>query len=255
MLDAKERELIYKAERAGITLTNVVHVTDVEGDTDLDAVVSPDAQARWLKEPFVENRTEGSTTAILELPRAQLERYATNYRRLLTLDNTDIAAGLLSTYLASSIPFPRATEYSFWAVSCMPATNAATWPRYLCLSAGVMELFVLGYYKNPIRNGAMWGFINVASDVIREQFGDEKAFQKEFAEVEVLNRNYRDGGQNQASFDCLTQEKIIELLHDERVLRAAGALALRVMRKRATIYSKFHCKQLADRALLLGSNR
>ena len=40
-----------------------------------------------------------------------------------------------------------------------------------------------------------------------------------------------------------------ELLADESVSKAAAMLALRVMRKRATIYAKFHCTQLADLAL------
>lgn len=247
-LDAKEREAIFKAESAGLTLTNVVHVTDIEGETDLDAVVSPQAQQRWLADAYAENRSERNAITPLVLPRAQVERFAPNYRSLLTHENGEAVAEFLSIYLTASIPFPRATEYSFWAVSCMPSTNATTWPRYLCLSAGVMELFVMGYYKDPSLKGAMWGFINVAADSLNQQFGAEKKFQKIFPDVELRKMSYRDGGQNQVSLSCSTQAEIVALLYDGRVQIAAGALVLRVMRKRETIYSKFHCKQLANRA-------
>lgn len=247
-LDAQERAAIFRAERAGLTLTNVLHVTDVVGDTDLDAVVVREEQARWEEDPLGQNNAERVTTAPLQLPRQQVERFARNHARLLAHENGGTAARLLAMYLAGSVPLPRATEYSFWSVSCMPSTNQRPFQRLLCVNAGMMELFVLGSYTEPAAQGRLWGFVIVASDELLRGFGGLWRFKLAHPGVSLQSSDYRDGGQHQFRLYCEGARQMTALLRDERVRRAAGALTLRVMRKRATIFRKYHCKQLADQA-------
>lgn len=244
-LDEVERKLIREAERLGLVLLNTVHATNVIGDADLDMVVSPQEQEKWLGAPGEFNRADKSESIVL--PVAQHERFAEAYRKYQTLPLSRSASQLLESYLLNCVPVPKRTEYSFWVVSCCPSTNKGTWPRLVCVSAGVMELLVMGYQKDDPKE--LWGFVNVASDVMSKTFKNDKAIQKEFPDVELIRRDYRDAGQHQLSLHAYDLTTLKALLGNSAVKEAAAVLALRVMRKRATIYSKFHCKQLADSVL------
>ncbi len=244
-LNDVERELIRMAERLGLVILNTVHATSVVGDTDLDMVVSPKEQDEWLSAPGKFNKADKSTSIVL--PFAQQERFAEAYRKYHTLPLSKSTSQLLKTYLVNCVPSPKRTEYSFWVVSCCPSTNRNTWPRLVCVSAGVMELFVMGYLKNDPQE--LWGFVNVASDVLFKTFKTEEVVMNAFPDVEFFRSEYRDAGQHQLSLHAHDLATMKALLANSTVREAAATLALRVMRKRATIYSKFHCKQLADEAL------
>lgn len=148
-LDDVERELIQKAERLGFVLLNTVHATNVVGDTDLDMVVSPEEQDKWSDAPAKFNKADKSASIVL--PVAQQDRFAEQYRKYQTVPLGKSTSQLLKTYLFNCVPAPKRTEYSFWIVSCCPSTNKSTWPRLVCVSAGVMELLVLGYQKNDTK--------------------------------------------------------------------------------------------------------
>lgn len=245
LLDEVERDLIRKAEILGLVIVNTVHTSNVVGDTDLDMVVSPDEQALWLSHPGKFNDDDAASP--ITLPVAQLERFAEQFRRFKAHRLFQPASQLLQAYVHHCIPAPKRTEYSFWVVSCLPSTNQGTWPRLLCVSAGVMELAVLGYHKGIPT--AMWGFVTVASDVLSEAFPTDDALMTAFPTIEIVRREYRDAGQHQITLHANSECSIAAILQHIAVRRAAATLARRVMRKRATIYTKFHCKQLADVAM------
>lgn len=247
-LDAQEKALIFAAESSGLTLVNVVHVSNTYGESDLDALVPPDELTAWLKAPFQQNVADFVTPPI-ELPIAHSARFEANYARFKDNPFFEPATVLLYLYLDSAVPFPRRTEYTFWAVSCLPSTNRSGFPSLLCLSASVMELFWLGYYKDPELAGELCGFVNVASDVLFDAYGSEAAFQQAHPHIAVRRVAYRDAGQHQVNLEAYLRDDMLNLLNDEAVTNAAAELCVRLMRKRATIYSKFHCPQLVDAAL------
>lgn len=96
----------------------------------------------------------------------------------------------------------------------------------------------------------MWGFVTIASDVLSETFKTDQAIMAAFPTIEIVRRQYRDAGQHQITLCASNEPSMRAILENKAVRRAAALLALRVMRKRATIYAKFHCKQLADFAML-----
>ena len=159
----------------------------------------------------------------------------------------------LCIFLQKAMPYPRISEHAFWSVSAMPSstsTNKKFAPRLLCVSTGVMEVFCVGYYREANIKDFTWSFINVASDVLFESFGDEKAFKDKHPNIFVnKNAKYREGGQYVVQLHANTQNAMVSMMEDLRVAKAAAALCLRVMRKRSNIYSRFHCPQLADAAL------
>ncbi len=247
-LDARERAGIRAVEAAGLRIANVVHVSDVQGERDLDVLVSPDLQERWLRDPLRVNAEERSRVALVELPPVQRDRFAERFRRLEAHPHGRVAVHLLATYLGGAVPRPRTTEYAFWSVSCLPATGGTAWPRLVCVNAGMMELFVVGGRADAT---PIWGYVIVALDVLESMLGGQRGFRRRHRSVEIEASTYRDAGAHQARLRFASEQDAAHLLFDPDVQRAAGALALRVMRKRATIYGKFHCKPLADRALQL----
>lgn len=241
-LDKIEKELIQTAENSGITLLNVVHVSNVVGDTDLDLVISPGDQDTWLNEPFETNKNRYDQ--LIKLNDSHISRFEEKYSKFRKHQHYDITVNFVSNYINNCIPHSRVTEYSFWSVSCLPGTNINTWPRLTCLNIAVMEMLVIGYQKkNP---GQLWGFVNVASDVLLNSFGSFEKFNEEFPDIELIERNYRDAGQHQIMLHAMSTDSLSKLLHSKDVLGAAATINMRVMRKRATIYQKFHCKQLAN---------
>ena len=241
-LDQKERDLIHQAEQVGLVILNTVHASNVIGETDLDMVISPEEQVAWLASPREFNEMDQFLP--ISLPESQAGRFAKRFQKFKTHPLFLPASLLLQTYLLHCIPSPSRTEYSFWAASCLPSTNKNTSPRLLCLSAGVMELFVIGYHKNA--SAEMWGFVTVASDVLAETFQDFQELEEAFPSIEIVQRGYRDAGQHQLTILAESERSFRSVLEHQAVQRAAAVLAIRVMRKRATIYSKFHCKQLID---------
>lgn len=192
-LDQVERDLIHKTEMAGLVILNTIHASNVVGDTDLDLVVSQEEQTKWLLSPFAFNMRD--TTSPIFLPAAQVERFALAFRKFQAHSLFSTTSKLLQTYLHHCLPSPKRTEYSFWVVSCLPSTNRSSWPRLLCVSAGLMELLVLGHHKDS--SSEMWGFVNVASDVLAENFATDKALQAAFPSIEITKNQYRDAGQHQ----------------------------------------------------------
>ena len=181
------------------------------------------------------------------LPEIQQIRFSKHFARFEKHPLSQRALGLFKQYVWGCVPGPRRTEYSFWSVSCMPSTNHHTWPRLLCVNAGVMELFVAGWEKQ--NTNVLWSFVNVAEDILLEHWASLDELAKAFPFVEVVRRGYRDAGQHQVSLHIYDGGPMEQLLVDPGISKAAAVLSLRVMRKRATIYGKYHCVQLANRAL------
>ena len=243
LLDEVEQSLIRKAEQLNLVILNVVHATNVVGDADLDLVITREQQEQWIMSQgdcaCAINHCEAIT-----LPESHRERFAVKYRHYLEHPLNLYVTELLRSYINNCVPYPKHTEYSFWAVSCLPATNYNSWPRLACVNAGVMELFVIGHIKN--KQNTLWGLLTVASDKLFESYRDIDEFKANFPLVDILNRNYRDAGQNQITLSTEDESTLKRLIKDKAIIKSAATLVLRVMRKRATIYGKYHCKQLAD---------
>ncbi len=246
-LDATEKSLIFNAESIGLRITNAVHVTSIVGDTDFDLVVPITEQNDWLR---ANERAEasGGVGPKIVLPESQKVRYAKQFSRFGKQPQSARSLALLKQYLQTCVPAPRRTEYSFWAVSCMPTTGNPEWKRLLCVNAAFMELFVVGHEQND--SSVLWSFVNVAEDVLLEHWKSINRLKKKYPFLKVERSDYRDAGQHQLRILCRGGAASMEvLLQDPGVAKAAATLALRVMRKRATIFGKYHCPQLADLAL------
>jgi len=110
----------------------------------------------------------------------------------------------------------------------------------------MMELFVVGHENDPHK---LWSFVNVDRAVLLEHWRYKWKLRLAFPFIRMRQRGYRDAGQNQITLQASGRCAMEDLLADEGISEAAAALSLRVMRKRATIYGKNHCTQLANNVL------
>jgi hypothetical protein len=239
-LNETEKDFIFKAEALGTRLKNAVHVSSVEGETDLDLIVSPDEQTKFNAEI---SHAEIDLPQQIFLPASQIDRFSKNFKKYLTHPMEGWATALLAKYITNCIIKARTTEYSFWSLTCMPSTNVNTWPRLFSINAATMELFVAGFEK---KTGTAWSFITVSDDILEKYWPSFDDFLNEFPLIEPIERGYRDAGRRQITLSTQGTSTILNLLNDSRVLEAARTLALRVMRKRSNFYAKYHCQQLVN---------
>ena len=247
-LDDIERSLIRSAESAGLPITNRVHVSNVLGETDFDLVVAPAEQEAWIGSWPRISAVSGSH--VLIPPNASRRtRTAQAFGRLLLHPQWNDVRLCLQTYCAGCLPFPSKTQLTFWSVSCLPSTNKSTWPRFSAVNAGLMEMLVIGWEAG---DSGTWGFVNGARSVIESEYGSVRAFKRKHKRFKVDEAGkYRSAGSDQLRFCADSIGDLTKLLDVPAVRDSAAQLALRVMRSRPTIYSKFHCPALAD--AMLGS--
>lgn len=105
-----------------------------------------------------------------------------------------------------------------------------------------MEVFVLGRW--PREEETTWAFLVVAkSEILAAYSSLRQAGQLLDALVEPCS--YRAAGEDQVRISTDSLEVMARVLRNSVVRRAARTLILRLMRKGATLYAKFHCPQLA----------
>ncbi len=242
-LNVEEQRRIRAAEDLGMKLSNIVHVSKINGQTKLDMVISQEEQERWLLNPEMENQLDQSPKK--EFPEEFVQRTRGRYAKFQEHDKSGIILEILRKYLKNCVPMPRRTEQSLWSMSCMPSTNSFFQPRLAVINMAVMEVLVVAYPKGS--NNKLCGHVNVASDVLFPRGGliERLRFRLSFPLVRIAKGEYKDAGQHQVKLIALSANGLLKLIRDERVQKAAAHLNLRLMRKRGTIYAKYHCSELA----------
>lgn len=248
-LNEVEKELIFNAESLGFKLKNAVHVSSILGDTDFDLLMPISEQDAWLS--ATSQLATGKNQPKITLPESQQVRFSKNFDQFTRHPASQVALMLLRQYINVCVPVPRRSEYSFWSVSCMPSTNKDSWPRLFCVNAAMMELFIVGWEKNT---NSLWSYVTVDEEVLSAYWPSPDDFLVSFPDVEFISRGYRDAGQNQITLRCSSIEGMEHLLADMGVCKAAAALNIRVMRKKANFFMKFHCVQLANQVFADSAN-
>ncbi len=240
-LDETEQRLIQAAELSGILLTNKTFVSNVIGDTDLDFIISTAEQTEWLEKNKPISNDGFDLYSTIELK--YKIKYRQNFEKFQLLNNYVELKELLNLYFSKCLPANKKTEMSFWSLSCMPSTNTGTWPRFFCMNVNAMEVFVLGCEK---KTKTPFCFL-----VISNRFNQSKKtidkLCKKYKSLEVYESNYRAAGADQIrlQFTDLQEFKNIMLTENE-IITSIKEMNLRLMRKGGTIYSPFHCFDLAN---------
>jgi hypothetical protein len=153
-----------------------------------------------------------------------------------------IAANRL--YLTAAVSDPLGTEQLYWALSCLPKTNASS--RFSTLSMSTMETFVL--HKPRTSSGALSGFVIVSRKVL-EDAGD--VFDAR--DLDVRSSNYVAAGDDQllveGNWSTLARALGATLGRPAPLRDAARALAARLVGGAGTNYARYHNPYLAAHVL------
>ncbi len=240
-LDYLERTLIQQAEEQGLLLSNRTFVSNVIGETDLDLIMSEPEQKEWLWKDCEQS------TAHNELYAAIAEKFKIKYRQKFDkLSQTSIyprIKKILQIYATCCLPKAATTQLSFWSLSCLPSTNGNE--RYFCLNVNGMEVFVMGQHKNA---SEPFSFLVASRSILNED--NIQAIRLQYTSLKVYYDNYQAAGPDQVTLDFGKLDDLENCLtYNSLVRQAIKHLNLRLMRKGGTIYSPYHCFDLANAIL------
>ncbi|MEV6256067.1 hypothetical protein AB0L97_22700 [Nocardia sp. NPDC051911] len=230
-LKRRERTFTHELEALGVPLRNVINARATAGRDALEELLPVGEQDRWLADPLVYNAADA--TPLKPMP-AQEVRYAANARRYQARPGADEVTALLRTFLDSSVPVPRATEFQYWSVS----TGTYSGQRRFCVSVGAMEVFVV--------SDDLSGFLNVRRSLLVPTVEAERKFLRRHPRVRLSYGEYADAGSDDISVQCSTLDSLRRLVDDPHVTTAAAGLVLDIMRKHFCIYTRYHCPQLVQ---------
>ncbi|MBP1466261.1 hypothetical protein EYB53_011145 [Candidatus Chloroploca sp. M-50] len=238
-LDLREQETIQILELQGFPLLNIVHASITHQSSPFDDLITPDAQQRWLASPL--DLDHGVRPPVSP---EQRMKQASKLKRLQQRPDADRLIACWRTYLTHCIPRPAATEPAYWSISCLPSTNISTSPRLACFNINVMEMFVVGYFKEDPR--LLWAFLNVSMEGFAEMYAQPEQFEAAHPEASFEPSNYEAAGHDQLRLRVDGLDQLERLIADPGVQYAARLLNLHLMRKRTNLYARYHCYDLAD---------
>lgn len=243
-LNEVEQRLIFEAENLGLLLTNKTFVSNVIGETDLDLILSQEVQDSWL-ENDLEIRDNGYDLYHTVEVKYKI-KYRKNFEKLKQTENYGQIKRILKRYITKCLPACKKTELSFWSLSCLPSTSKNTYPRYFCLNVNSMEVFVMGYERKTKKPFAFFALTSLFYEndlVLPRLYNKYKTLHGEISD-------YRAAGSDQVVFHFSDLDELEDMLsNEEKIIDSIKELNLRLMRKGGTIYSPYHCFDLANDVL------
>ncbi|MFT4155570.1 GIY-YIG nuclease family protein [Parafilimonas sp.] len=243
-LNEVEERLIKNAEAEGLLIINKTFVSSIIGDTDLDLIISPTEQNNWLENDIEVSNDGYDLYATVETKHKI--KYRQNFDKLKLVENYQQLKRILNLYIKKCLPAFKKTELSFWALSCMPSTNIGTYPRCFCMNVNAMEVFVLGYERKTKKP---FTFIILTSLFLDNNEELDRLFNN-YKTLGAEQSKYRAAGADQIRFHFSDLDELeTMLLTEPKIINSIKELNLRLMRKGGTIYSPFHCFDLAKDVL------
>jgi hypothetical protein len=120
----------------GLPLINKTFVTNISGDTDVDLIISPQEQQKWLNgEPLIQ---DGTFDLYSQIDEKFKHKYRQNFRKLQKSAHYEQVKSIVQLYISQCVPAPKKTELSFWSITCLPSFNRSTYPRFFTLNINPM---------------------------------------------------------------------------------------------------------------------
>jgi hypothetical protein len=242
-LDLHEETAIKLLESKGFPLLNILHASVTAKSSEFDLLIPVTLQKAWLLNgmPLCSNTLPSRSAEDIAAQRRKTED---KWKRFQQRPDRERLLDCLQIYVQHCIPAPRITEQAYWSLSCLPSTNASTWPRLVCFNANVMEIFVVGHFKEDPKE--IWAFLNVSTKELEAAYPDDRAFLARHPNATIRTSGYQAPGIDQVNVRVETLKDLKRLLDDRAIQRAACVFNLHLMRKRRNQYGHFHCVALAD---------
>jgi len=239
-LASLEREVLESLERSGFPLRNISLASAPVGPSDLDLVITPDDQQRWMNDPAFQILS-GDRLVDPDLRR----KHARQYDQFMTRSAAADVIPIVTRYISATIPAPRLTEVSFWSCTCLPNQSGPAWEMLLRVNVHWQEVFAVG-----IDTGKLFFDWYLALSPLEAAYGPQaRDLTARYDRIELLDHRYKPGGVDQVHLSAIGIDTAQQLLREPGVLAATRLLNLRLMRKGACNFGRHHCLDLADRFL------
>lgn len=236
-LNDTERRCIHALEAGGVRLRNIAQMSVVQGERDLDLVISPQQQQDWLQDP----EALSDTTRHVQ-DDALRSRLLPRLQALQKLEQAEEALYILGLYLDTAIPAPRKTELTFWMVSCLPYGLKEPALLYR-LSLNMQE--TLSVF---LEDGALWASFHLASSPFEQALGTDWRGILQAEGFQTRPHAYNPGGHDQFQLVAFGVPDIVDVICHGVSGGAMALLNLRLMRKGPTFYGTSHNLALVDAA-------
>ena len=246
-LSEEEKSTVYALEDLGKKLRNINIVSIVTRDTDLDLVIAPELQMKWLSN--TDSSLSETNVKRFDFPELRT-KYSKKMFQLKQHEFFDNIAKIIHFYITRTIPFPKSTEYSFWSVSCLPSPGKPfarfniSWQETMVLFEDTPE-FDLNNTLNPVKliYLSIW-----LSKSILEQHQNYDVLQSKFSSFYMDDTIHASGGKDQKRI-IIELNEFYEFIQLTGVMEAIKTFNLRLMRKGGCQWKRYHCFELADIAL------
>lgn len=238
-LNEVERKVIGIFERRGFQMRNIALTSIPKGESDFDLVLPEEAQNEWINN-FKVIHLDGKRPIDPNLRR----KYQRHYERLMCKKGADQAVVALRKYVQKGIPAIKSSELSFWSCSCLPAFKVSDITLFSRINIYWQEVFTV--YATNGQLGFSW---HLALTPLEQAFGPKlTGLERRYPNLGIdLKHQYKPGGPDQVNVRIENVDLALKLMNDRDVLRAVRLFNLRLMKKGACAYSRYHCFALADK--------
>jgi hypothetical protein len=243
-LDTIEQETIEAFESQGYLLRNISLTSIPRGESDFDFVMSVRQQNKWLADlDFVDDGGERPINPELR------RKYHRRYERFLTKPFAKEVIEILRLYLTTGVPAIKRGEISFWSCSCLPTFQNSDVMVYSRMNIFWQEVFTIGS-----EGKTLWASWHLALSPLQKIFGqDLSRLSKRHRRIYLEDHRYKPGGVDQIRLYIEGKDAIMKIIQDKDILRAVRLFNMRLMKKGACIYNRYHCLGLADNLISDGA--
>jgi len=240
-LDESERVAIGMLESEGARLRNITFMSMPLGDSDFDLIMPDAQQKRWLTDlSFVDS--EGSRPVHPELR----QRYSRKFMQFQQQKFAQPAIQVLRSYIQKCTPAIRRGEISFWSCSCLPSYRGGGSHVYTRVNVFWQEVLTIYSTSDLLFT---W---QVAKSPLEQAYGKSLFWLRlQFPTLFIdPHRQYKTGGADQIRLGIRGADAALHLLDNQYVVKAARLMNLRLMRKGACTFNRYHCLDLADQIIV-----
>jgi predicted GIY-YIG superfamily endonuclease len=242
-----EKQTVYQLENLKKPLRNINLVSIINGETDLDLVVTPKEQQEWNN---YELGTDSLKTPRFNYPELQ-KKYAAKFDKLRKSEHYELVCEILQNYVLNAIPFPCKTEYSFWSCSCLPSAGVKVFSRVNIFWQEALTIYESEYINIKSNDQQIFKDLAVSVHLCKSKLFEAYSkddLKEKFLSLEFTDHFYEPGGQDQQNL-ILSGMDFLNFLDDDLMLASIKEFNLRLMKKRGCIFNRYHCFDLADQAL------
>jgi hypothetical protein len=240
LLANEEKFIVQTLQNEGFSLRNIQLVSIIEGETDFDLLMPVEQQKEFISN-LDYNNFEGEKFEIEE----QRIKYSNNFISLSKLPYFERFLEAIKVYVQKGIPIPKKSEYSFWCIS-VPSSIS----KFSRVNINWQEVSTFVFDKDDF-----YVTFHLALSPLVDEYGEElNGLFDQFEELEFMvnEKNelhtYIPGGQDQISF-VVPSSTFHSFIVLQAVQKAIRIFNLRLMRKGATVYNRYHSFDLSRRIL------